>query len=168
MLDPSDPLYDKWTKLDEKLDAMSGSAKRSINLQLTSMQQLNQPWIVGAFKLPIVFNLFPGHPTFHEAMNLEKSDHGFRTFVRQQDRQSLPSSNGLHCEQHFVSRALFIAADRLRTAVAFSNLDQMNEIRGVMLNLLQSLDILVKAETTNREAVDRILSEEEGMVKGEQ
>lgn len=100
-------------------------------------------------------------------MDLEKSDHALRTFVRQQDRQSLPSSNGLHCEQHFVSRALFIVADRLRTAVAFSNLKQMKDIHGVMLNLLQSLDILVKAETTNREAVDRV-SEEDGMVKDEQ
>ncbi len=78
-----------------------------------------------------------------------------------QEGSSLPSSNALHHEQHFVSRALLITAHRLRTAVAFSNLVQMKKIRAVMGNLLESLDILIETETSARETVALDLQKDE-------
>ncbi len=75
-------------------------------------------------------------------MDLDNADPSFQRFVREDERSTYPSSNALHCEQHYVARALFVTAHRLRRAVAFSNLDQMKNIRRVMCNLLVSLDFL--------------------------
>ncbi len=63
-------------------------------------------------------------------------------------------------EQHFVSRSLLISADRLRTAVAVSNVVQMKRIRVVMGNLLESLDNLIQQEIEHRKAVSQELKEE--------
>lgn len=151
------PFYREWMRLDEKLEQVGRDAKDRIDLQLNPQREIfkSAPWFLGAFQMPIVYALRPRHPIVHNVMDLDESDCQFRDFLRQQDRASIPTSNALHCEQHFVSRALFIAADKLRTAVAFSNLDDMKTIRSVMCNLMESLDILIEEEASQREMVMR-------------
>ncbi len=164
-----DPFHVEWTKLDERLNEAGASAKSRVVMQLLPLLKIPKfmttpcQWVQGAFKLPLVYVNRRGchQPILHEVMDLEQSNRQFKNFVLEQDGSYLPTANALHSEQYFVSRSLLISADRLRTAVAVSNLVQMRRIRVVMGNLLESLENLVQQEIDQRKAVSQELKEEE-------
>lgn len=158
VLSPDEPLYAEWTQLDKMLDAVGKKEKSAVLNELlpcTSTFQPEEPWIIGAFKLPFVYGRTcrGSKLRWREFMELANADKRFQRYVVEDERSSYPSSNAVHCEQHIVSRALFVASNQLRRAVSFSNLDQMRDIRNGMRGLLDALDILMDGETRFRRSV---------------